>query len=134
MKILPVRSDRHRRLRAVFDEALPMDPSARDAYLNQACVDDEALRAEVVRLLAVHHEAGSFLEQPVRLQTTTRAEPPFAGTDRFRVIRRVGAGGMGMVYEVHDGLRHEAVALKTLRRAGAADLFQLKQEFRGLGG
>ncbi len=61
-------------------------------------------------------------------------EDDFAGTDRFTVIRRLGAGGMGVVYEVHDQARHEVVALKTLRRTTPAGIYRLKQEFRSLAG
>ena len=39
---------------------------------------------------------------------------------------------MGVVYEVHDNVRDEVVALKTLLRTGAADLYRLKREFRSL--
>ena len=48
------------------------------------------------------------------------------------MLRRLGAGGMGVVYAVHDGLRNEAVALKTLRRADPAEISRLKREFRSL--
>ena len=39
---------------------------------------------------------------------------------------------MGVVYEVHDRVRNEVVALKTLLRARAADIYRLKREFRSL--
>jgi serine/threonine protein kinase len=56
----------------------------------------------------------------------------FAGTDRFSVVRRLGAGGMGVVYAVHDQVRNEVVALKTFLRARASDVYRLKREFRSL--
>jgi hypothetical protein len=68
----------------------------------------------------------------VRPHGTSQVEAEFRGTERFTVLRRLGAGGMGVVYAVHDGVRNEAIALKTLRRAQPADVFRLKREFRGL--
>jgi serine/threonine protein kinase/tetratricopeptide (TPR) repeat protein len=56
----------------------------------------------------------------------------FAGTDRFAVLRSLGAGGMGAVYEVFDKERDERVALKTLRRLDGGLLYRLKTEFRAL--
>jgi serine/threonine protein kinase len=58
--------------------------------------------------------------------------PDFQGTDRFRVVRQLGAGGFGVVYEVADRERNAHVALKVLRRSDAAHLYRLKQEFRAL--
>ena len=37
-------------------------------------------------------------------------------TVRFTLVRRLGAGGMGVVYEAYDQQRGELVALKTMRR------------------
>jgi serine/threonine protein kinase len=56
----------------------------------------------------------------------------FQGTERYRVIRRVGAGGMGVVYQAHDRERKTAVALKTLRHVDAGSIYRLKHEFRAL--
>jgi serine/threonine protein kinase/CRP-like cAMP-binding protein len=56
----------------------------------------------------------------------------FSGTDRFQLIRRLGAGGMGIVYEVFDRERGEHVALKTLSRVDPAGIYDLKKEFRSL--
>ena len=56
----------------------------------------------------------------------------FGGTDRFQVLRRIGAGGMGVVYEAHDRERGHRVALKTISSSGSDTLFRLKREFRAL--
>jgi serine/threonine protein kinase len=50
----------------------------------------------------------------------------------YKILERIGAGGMGVVYEVHDRARDEIVALKTLLRTSAADIYRLKREFRSL--
>jgi len=56
----------------------------------------------------------------------------FIGTDRFEVLRRIGAGGMGVVYEARDRARGGRVALKVLKQLEASTLLRFKQEFRSL--
>jgi serine/threonine protein kinase/tetratricopeptide (TPR) repeat protein len=56
----------------------------------------------------------------------------FLGTERFRIRRRLGSGGMGVVYEAHDRDTDKVVALKTLTRAEASHISRFKNEFRSL--
>ncbi|HSN24819.1 MAG TPA: protein kinase, partial [Kofleriaceae bacterium] len=58
--------------------------------------------------------------------------PRFETGPRFEVRRRLGAGGMGVVFEAYDHDRQELVALKTLRRHDAHWLARFKREFRSV--
>ncbi|MSP91414.1 MAG: tetratricopeptide repeat protein [Myxococcales bacterium] len=60
------------------------------------------------------------------------AEQEFTGTARFEVKRRLGAGGMGVVYLAWDRERRHDVALKLLLRLDAEGIYKLKAEFRAL--
>src|SRR5688500_13070007 len=57
---------------------------------------------------------------------------PFERGDRYRMLRLLGEGGMGVVYEVEDVVRGQVVALKMLKRRGGDVLYRMKREFRAL--
>lgn len=52
--------------------------------------------------------------------------------ERYAVLRRIGAGGMGVVYEVLDHKSGQRLALKTISNPNVEKIFQLKREFRAL--
>jgi serine/threonine protein kinase len=73
------------------------------------------------------------------VETTTDASwepgleaPDWKGTARYEVLRCIGKGGMGVVYEAFDRERQQRVALKTLLNSSPAALYLFKQEFRTL--
>jgi eukaryotic-like serine/threonine-protein kinase len=64
--------------------------------------------------------------------TDAKSTEDFVGTDRFLVLRRIGAGGMGVVYEALDRERNTKLALKTLRTLKPEAILRFKNEFRAL--
>jgi len=56
----------------------------------------------------------------------------FFGTERFKIRRRLGSGGMGVVYEAHDRETNKVLALKALTRTEASNIYRFKREFRAL--
>src|SRR5262245_30674182 len=57
-------------------------------------------------------------------------EPPALNPRRYQLRRRIGQGGMGVVYEAWDEERQERVALKTVRAPALLRMADLKREFR----
>ena len=59
-------------------------------------------------------------------------EPGALLSDRYEIRRALGQGAVGVVFEAFDRVRGARVALKTMRRLRAADLYRFKREFRAL--
>jgi serine/threonine-protein kinase len=124
----PMTPERWRAVDAVLRGALACEPARRDAFVAEACAQDEGLRREVASLLAAHDRTGDdFLERPAAegLEVCT-APPPLierlakALAGRYEVERELARGGMATVYLARD-LRHDRrVAIKVLREELAA--------------
>ncbi len=88
----------------LFLKALELgSPVARQEYLDGACAEDAALRAEVEALLEAGAQAGSFLESPVCDLAATVDEPgiverPGTVIGPYKLLEQIGEGGFGVVF------------------------------------
>jgi serine/threonine protein kinase/tetratricopeptide (TPR) repeat protein len=116
--------ERYRQVKQVFQAVLDVEPTARAAYLREACAQDEELQREVESLLASHDDAGEFIEAPAvpaRTESDTSNELPSAIGQRigpYQILRELGHGGMGTVYLATraDDQFKKRVAIKLVRR------------------
>ncbi|HSW00785.1 MAG TPA: hypothetical protein VLI39_11475 [Sedimentisphaerales bacterium] len=109
------------RIQAVFAEAYRRPQRERSPYLDEACGGDAALRTELESLLNAYEGVGDFLETPVICQGVTLDETPVAeapGTviGRYKLLEKIGEGGMALVYmvEQEQPIRRK-VALKIIK-------------------
>jgi serine/threonine protein kinase/tetratricopeptide (TPR) repeat protein len=112
-----------------FTAALDRPKSERQEFVRQESKGDVDIEREVLKLLAADDRAGSFLEKPVLLTPTAESgisglqmlSPGSVVSSRFEIVRFIGQGGMGQVYEAFDLELKVRVALKAIRPEIAAD-------------
>src|SRR3989441_6160689 len=108
-----------------------------------SCVSDSQLPREITLKPAIRVVLFSFrsynslavllvLSLVRAFAAMSEASSDFLGNERFKIRRRLGSGGMGVVYEAHDRETDKVLALKTLTRAEASHISRFKNEFRSL--
>ncbi|MHC4945564.1 MAG: serine/threonine protein kinase, partial [Planctomycetota bacterium] len=130
-------TDRPEKIEELFHQARACDPAQRAAFLDEACGEDASLRKEVERLLDSHHKSTHFMEKPAwemfshldgkeeDSAESLEVDPdlPYERLGEYLLIRRIGEGGMGVVYlAVQESLGRKA-ALKVIQpeRMGSSE-------------
>jgi Tol biopolymer transport system component len=112
--------ERRQRIEDLCDAALDRDMRERAAFVAAACGDDDALRQEVETLLGNAARAEGFLVTPVDDLAARilgdENESSLVGRQLgpYRILARLGAGGMGEVYRALDTRLHREVAIKVV--------------------
>jgi serine/threonine protein kinase len=119
------------RLKPLFHAALEKDTQNRAAFVDGACGKDFELKMRLEELLEAEQQDTGSLDAPLAdlngflNDNKARFQPGELVLGRFRIIRPIGKGGMGEVYEAED-LQLGIVALKTIRHgiASSSDAFE----------
>jgi tetratricopeptide (TPR) repeat protein/predicted Ser/Thr protein kinase len=128
-----MRPERWAKIAQIYQPASERPPAERLRFLAEACGGDEDLRREIETLLAQEVSQDGLIERVAADAASVRTFPTSVG--RFRLLRLIGEGGMGVVYEAEQDHPHRSVALKIVKSmlAGPELLRRFAHETEALG-
>ena len=126
--------ERLRQIEERYHAALELPPAERESFIKTTCGDDEDLRRELETLLAVNPSSNNFFETPplslaAEMFSATSRQTNLVGQEisHYKIIRLLGAGGMGEVYLAEDTKLHRQIALKVLTAQFETDVERIKR-------
>ncbi len=110
------------RLNPLFNQAVERPSPQRKAFIEDVCKGDSELRRELLALVEAH-EQQEFTNKEIdlRIKELVNSAIPTKPSEgdlilgRFKIVRHLGSGGMGNVYEAFDSELKQTVALKMIR-------------------
>ncbi len=102
-------------MKEIFATVSNLSGPDRESALALACEDDPELKSELQQLLAQHDAMGSFLDGAAASSFSGCLAAGFILAERYRIVRFIGAGGMGDVYEAEDTELKGRIAIKIIR-------------------
>lgn len=118
--------ERFQRIKSVFLQARDLPPPAQTAFLREVCHDDAEFESIVEDMLAedanplnltgnsaVRPELDRLWKTALENDDNSESWPERVG--RFRILGKIGEGGMGVVFEAEQDHPHRIIALKLLR-------------------
>ncbi len=126
--------ERLRQIEELYHSALELLPDDRGAFIEKSCGADEELRRELETLLAVKRTSNDFFDQPplslaAEMLAESEKRSDLAGKEisHYKIIRLLGAGGMGEVYLAEDTKLHRRIALKIVTAKFESDVERIER-------